>query len=1444
VRHLGPRRTAATRRTSTALALLLATGLLSAAATTQAPPPAAAAPSDPAPSAAPSAGQTAVPPDRRAELLGTGWQASSDRAWTSAGDGTGFHLLMADEADGYAWRTLATLAEPGFEADQWIGNVCLTASGRRAVVVYAPRTFANDTDLFDRGGFTALVDLTTGAVTKLAVQTTLAYFNPGCGNGEEAILTRAHEERGGTQLLRIDTATGAIRTKVDVPGQLTSAVPASGGIVAADSGAVVRVDDRGRRRVLAATVDVPFRLASDADGGVVFMERSGATMTRVRRVDARPAAKGGPPGRTTATTVVTGPLTDLDVTSGRGGRVFVTGGAKATERHPTPPSVSILDAPARARISTDGHLAVTSVVRADQPDPRAQVGGAADRRPLRISAQATATGRTVSFTTAPAEPAGGAETGTRSSPALAARSARPGARVAGDPNSPADLGARYCSVPRNDPRNQAMQPKPRQVEWAVDQAVRHSLYVSRPANWKNLGMPAYTPQGLFPPIQLAGGGYVPAQVMLGIAAQESNLWQAARFAVPGVTANPLIGNYYGLDIYNGTEADDWDIDWADADCGYGVTQVTDHMRLAGKEKGPDDTAWPYQTQRAVALDFAANVAAGLQILQTKWNQVTGAGLRVNNGDPARIENWFFAVWAYNSGFYPNKGDGSPWGVGWANNPANPKYPRNRMPFLDWTYEDAAHPQDWPYPEKVMGWAGHPVEVLEAPDTMVSGFRAAWWSDGGGPDGDNSGSTNRWDVKPPVHQFCDASNQCEPYAEHVPNAPDVIGEPAGPCAHKDSAGRYDLRCWYHQSSTWKPDCDITCGHELLRFDPGYAYQDDGVAYPPSCTLAGLPANARIVDDVPDGTPSVRPNCGRPWTNAGTFTFTFKPDGTTDRYPGKIDTHQIGGGFGGHFWFTHTRTAGDTGGRLTVDASWRLSATHNGPMRVFVALPDHGAHTRLARYVVKTANGDRVRLVKQPGTGNRWHSLGAFMFNGTPQVTLSSVTPDGDGTEDIAFDAVAFVPIAGTYKEESIESVALFDEDQNIDIAAPSSWISGELASRQSLHNWAYAAMTSVLGLQDCPAGVEGQGCLKPGVRAYANDFRNIVLAAGTHPVNHPDGTSIPTWIGFANPYLDRPTSDLRPSWFNDDNRFKIRTKATVSFVVGGDGRIVDGSEWAEYEHRTGDTRLPKFLTDLFRLLRDVYGIAPPDLRYRVKDLNAANGAYTSVDPMASNDLPGRAYVQSGKKPVPVDSTGAPSTSNATCVAALTNAGGVDGYRPMLSVAGPANGFEAWVERIADHDGVPHPFEEFARDVQSMFFNDGIIPGVTTSVFDQAPPIWQELNFSACADGTIRKIGGRPVLRASWMPDLYLYRNGKAITVDGAYSGSNQPVIKGDFQKLSAAPDPNHNYPLWPNPFGPCDAATGRSGNPWNISIPSDTGTRPATGHFCIDKTIPPDPSHSS
>src|SRR5262249_24424004 len=111
-------------------------------------------------------------PDR---TLRTGWRTSKDRAVTVSGDETGLRVLVADAKQAYKWRTAATLSEPFFETDMWIGQACVTGSGRRAVVVYAPRQFTNKELLMQRGAFAAVVDLNTGAVTKLAERVSLAY---------------------------------------------------------------------------------------------------------------------------------------------------------------------------------------------------------------------------------------------------------------------------------------------------------------------------------------------------------------------------------------------------------------------------------------------------------------------------------------------------------------------------------------------------------------------------------------------------------------------------------------------------------------------------------------------------------------------------------------------------------------------------------------------------------------------------------------------------------------------------------------------------------------------------------------------------------------------------------------------------------------------------------------------------------------------------------------------------------------------------------------------------------------------------------------------------------------------------------------------------------------------------------------------------------------------
>ncbi|MFG1977947.1 SGNH/GDSL hydrolase family protein [Nonomuraea fuscirosea] len=951
-----------------------------------------------------------VDPAERGRLLAGDYRTSADLSWTTDGDSTGLHVLVAEERTGYTWRTLATLSEPGFETDRWIGNVCFTASGRKAVAVYAPRAFTNDGRLFDRGGFTALIDVPSGRVRKLPLRSSLAYFNPGCGAGELSVITQAKggdvpgDGAAATRLSVLDTGDGTLAPPVERPGQITSAVPVGTAIVAAGGNHLLRIERDGATTRLARTASTPFRLAADGGGGVVYMEYRG-DVADVRRLAAPD------PGRP-AGLLASGPLSGVNVVAGTAGKVFLTGDLRLRKHLPT--AVSQVGVPATAQLSTHGRLAIL-------PGARPAIGGPeapseawqrsmtlpAPGRPhaLELAARVVPTGKDVTFAVTPGD-------GSAGSAASGGAAPRSTAAAAGVSTTPVDAEA-YCGVPRNDARSQVYQPTPRQVEWAADQAVVGNLTMTRPSNWKQSGLPAWSPQGLFPPLALEGGGRVPVQVFLGIMSQESNLWQASGHVLPGVTGNPLIGNYYGRQVYNDNAGDDWVIRWAESDCGYGITQITDGMRKAGRERpckdGYCEVALPATQQRAVALDYATNIAAGLRILQDKWNQTRRAGLIHSNGDPKWLENWFFAIWAYNSGFHPDAGDGSPWGVGWMNNPANPRYPANRA-FFNKDPHDPAHPQHWPYPEKVIGFAAYSIATPDGP-----GFRPAWWVS----------ELDREMAKPPVHAFCvPDKNTCDPSGSYVPNDPEVAGEPAGPCAHQNSVGQYDLQCWWHTSTQYHACGSGYCGNELHRFDTSYPEQPDGTNYPPDCSLAGLPSGAYVVDDVPASVPIVRPGCSRTWGDHGSFTLAFNPDGF-NAYASKIDFHQLGAGFGGHFWFAHTRAAAGNS-IFGVTGTWRPPSAVSGWTRLKVHIPSHGAHTQLADYVIDLGGGagQRHRVVSQYWRKDMWVDLGVFNLRSGASVSLSNLTPREEGAGwdwDIAFDAMAFIPTG----KPTVDYVALGD-----------------------------------------------------------------------------------------------------------------------------------------------------------------------------------------------------------------------------------------------------------------------------------------------------------------------------------------------------------------------------------------------------------------------------------
>ncbi|MFT7835248.1 hypothetical protein Q5530_03740 [Saccharothrix sp. BKS2] len=927
-----------------------------------APVPVAAA--EPAPDRAPAAPAAPVEPpavaaERRGELLGADWKASGDRLWTTSGDANGFHVLVAEARTGYSWRTAATLRKPGLEADAWVGNACVTGSGTRAVVVYAPRAFTNDEKLFARGGFSAVVDLVSGAVTDLPVRTTLAYYNPGCGLGEEVALTQAGDtDLVKTGLRTVDAATGRLSGRTELDGQLTSAVPLRDGFAVAGGTGVLHVGRDGKKQRIAKNAGVPFNLRADRDGGVVFMAAEDGETVNVQR-------STGVRGKISL--LARGAVGRVDLTTASSGRVFITGEARLEG---LPPVVTALDVPAGSSVSTAAEAVITGLTPA-------KTSREALSQPWNVRARSLKTGREMGFGVDPAN-------------ALTPREVDPGYT---------------CAIPRNDVQRQVLQPKPKQVEWAVDMAVKGHLDVHRPAGWG--GHPGgYRPQTMFPPLPMANanGGQVPAQVMLGITGQESNLWQAARFVLPGETGNPLIGNYYGQELYDTNEGNDWDIDFSHADCGYGVTQMTDGMRKPGA-----GNALPYDQQLAIATDYAANTAAGLRKLQEKWNELQAAGMTLNNNDPDMIENWFFSAWSYNSGFKPQGGDPTgAWGLGWTNNPANPNYDPDRKPFGE-DPRDFAHPQDWPYPEKVLGFAANPPSGWEDPYTEVPFFLYGLWPGGvGGIDEPGSAAYNKHRVKPDRHLFCTAANDCVPGGRFTPTDPAVDDDPerdTGPCAHKNGAGQYDLKCWWHASAAWKPNCN-TCGVEYTRYDYplNSAEPANGGSWPPYCPQdVELPHSTRslVVDH---DAPTRRPECANRVPSDGVMSFRYDKPGAW------VDLHQLGTGFNGHSWISHTKqnTPAELKAVATVD--WTLGKKLRTRAGVWAYIPMHAsAKTTAAVYELETALGRQTVTKNQRDYRGRWMPLGNFDFDNIPKVTLSTLTGDGASGNVVAFDALMFAPL---------------------------------------------------------------------------------------------------------------------------------------------------------------------------------------------------------------------------------------------------------------------------------------------------------------------------------------------------------------------------------------------------------------------------------------------------
>jgi hypothetical protein len=748
------------RRTFEAVVSLLAACLLSAGLLPQVHVVTAAASSAPAAQVSPAPSDGLTDPAR---LLAPGWQHSPDRMVMVQGDGSGLHVLVADEARGYQWQTVATLGDSGVGTSLWIGQACVSADGRFAAVVYAPREVTNMAGAMGVLGHAAVVNLDTGTVRELGGGYSMAYFDPGCGTSDEAVLTRGGW--GGntpalpavTQLELLNMTEGTTTAPLTVPGQVTSAIPYEGAIAAAYGRGVSEISRDGKARTLAVTASVPFRLVPDSHGGLGFETIAGQTARLYRFATGRTELVGS------------APLGSVQL-SGQGGRVWLTGSAAETLKR-LPAGWRAEPVPAGALVSSDGALAVTGVGAKLPRSAGLQPGGpqpvtiqasllTGSRKPVTFIVPATASAALIpEDVTARSGP-------DRSSPA------------GGSPDTPVSAD-RTCGPAVNDPSIQAYQPDFSQVEWAADQAVIGDLRDTRPAGLYGSRLPAYTPQGLFPLPSLAGGGSIPAQVLLGVLTQESNLEQASVHVDQGQASNPLTSyNWYGT--WNGS-TDTGNINWANADCGYGIGQITTGMCIA--KQANNDPQCQYATpldptrQLAVAVDYQANIAAAARILGNTWNQLHADNITMNSQVPESanyIENWYMALWAYNSGLEPGSAkygnttgctpsptctDGNhDWGLGFADNPANPAYPPDRPIFPEissapapggGTYSptwDMSHPQYWAYQEKVISWAFDSVTLYDY--NLGKDVQAFAYAHG------NSDS-------PPKTGFCTSADHCDP-----------------------------------------------------------------------------------------------------------------------------------------------------------------------------------------------------------------------------------------------------------------------------------------------------------------------------------------------------------------------------------------------------------------------------------------------------------------------------------------------------------------------------------------------------------------------------------------------------------------------------------------------------------------------------------------------------------
>jgi hypothetical protein len=182
---------------------------------------------------------------------------------------------------------------------------------------------------------------------------------------------------------------------------------------------------------------------------------------------------------------------------------------------------------------------------------------------------------------------------------------------------------------------------------------------------------------------------IPPSVYYGIAWVEANWQNADPVSVPWGGVGPVIRSF---------------------DCGYGIGQITSGMR--------NDFGSPSARQALIGTHFLFNIAEGMRILASKWNQAPEFRPIAGNGDPAALEDWYFAIWSYN-GFafsnHPLNPERDPLRGGAADSPIYHCYDEEALSYVDSGNGDPLYGYgDYTYQERVYGCMRNPPERDEQP----------------------------------------------------------------------------------------------------------------------------------------------------------------------------------------------------------------------------------------------------------------------------------------------------------------------------------------------------------------------------------------------------------------------------------------------------------------------------------------------------------------------------------------------------------------------------------------------------------------------------------------------------------------------------------------------------------------------------------------------------------